>query len=87
MGNKIGVLVTLNKDLNDSVSTVAKDIAKQITAMNPVAVDASGVSVEAIQREKAMRILIDARMFFLNLKNNLCYADTTALVFIGHLVL
>jgi elongation factor Ts len=54
MGNKIGVLVALNKGLNDAVSAVGKDVAMQIAAMNPLAVDASGVSVEAIEREKAI---------------------------------
>jgi len=54
MGNKIGVLVAVNKPLNDAVTTVGKDVAMQIAAMNPVAVDASGVSAEAIEREKAV---------------------------------
>ncbi|HRG90567.1 MAG TPA: translation elongation factor Ts [Chitinophagales bacterium] len=54
MGNKIGVLVALNKGLNDAVANVGKDIAMQIAAMNPVAVDASGVPAEAIEREKAI---------------------------------
>ena len=54
MGNKIGVLVALNKGLNDAITAVGKDVAMQIAAMNPLAVDASGVSVEAIEREKAI---------------------------------
>ena len=54
MGNKIGVLVALNKGLNDAVANVGKDVAMQIAAMNPVAVDASGVPAEAIEREKAI---------------------------------
>lgn len=54
MGNKIGVLVALNKTLNDAVSTVGKDVAMQIAAMNPLAVDAAGVPAEAIEREKAI---------------------------------
>lgn len=54
MGNKIGVLVALNKGLSDAVSTVGKDVAMQIAAMNPVAVDANGVPAEAIEREKAI---------------------------------
>jgi elongation factor Ts len=54
MGNKIGVLVAVNKPLNDAVSAVGKDIAMQIAAMNPVAVDASGVPAEVIEREKAI---------------------------------
>jgi len=54
MGNKIGVLVAVNKPLNDAVTAVAKDVAMQIAAMNPVAVDASGVSAELLEREKAV---------------------------------
>lgn len=54
MGNKIGVLVALNKGLNDAVTTVGKDVAMQIAAMSPIAVDASGVPAEVIEREKAI---------------------------------
>lgn len=54
MGNKIGVLVALNKGLNEAVTAVGKDVAMQIAAMNPVAVDASGVPAEAVEREKAI---------------------------------
>ena len=53
-GNKIGVLVALNKGLNDVVTTVGKDVAMQIAAMNPIAVDANGVPAEAIEREKSI---------------------------------
>ena len=54
MGNKIGVLVALNKPLNDAAAAVGKDVAMQIAAMNPLAVDASGVSAETLEREKAV---------------------------------
>jgi elongation factor Ts len=54
MGNKIGVLVALNKPLNDAVSTAGKDVAMQIAAMNPIAVDAAGVSADLLEREKAV---------------------------------
>jgi elongation factor Ts len=54
MGNKIGVLVALNKPLNDAVTAVGKDVAMQIAAMNPIAVDASGVSAEVLEREKTI---------------------------------
>jgi elongation factor Ts len=52
MGNKIGVLVALNKGLNDAVATVGKDVAMQIAAMNPLAVDVAGVAPEILEREK-----------------------------------
>jgi elongation factor Ts len=54
MGNKIGVLVAVNKPLNDAVSAVGRDVAMQIAAMNPLAVDASGVAPEVLEREKAV---------------------------------
>ncbi|MDW8419890.1 MAG: translation elongation factor Ts [Chitinophagales bacterium] len=52
MGNKIGVLVALNKPLNDTIATVGKDVAMQIAAMNPIAVDGSGVAADVLEREK-----------------------------------
>ena len=45
---RMGVLVALSKDAND----VGKDIAMQIAAMNPVAVDAASVPPETITRER-----------------------------------
>jgi elongation factor Ts len=48
--NRMGVLVGLNKDNAE----VGKDMAMQIAAMNPVAVDSSSVSPEVIEREKAI---------------------------------
>lgn len=54
MGNKIGVLVALNKGLNDTVAAIGRDVAMQIAAMNPLAVDAAGVSPEILAREKSI---------------------------------
>ena len=54
MGNKIGVLVALNKAINEPIAAIGKDIAMQIAAMNPVAVDASGVPAEIVEREKTI---------------------------------
>lgn len=48
--NRMGVLVGLNKENAE----VGKDMAMQIAAMNPVAVDSSSVSPEVIEREKAI---------------------------------
>jgi elongation factor Ts len=56
MGNKIGVLVALNKGLNDAVATVGKDVAMQIAAMNPLAVDVAGVAPEILEREKTIAL-------------------------------
>ncbi|MFK7971926.1 MAG: translation elongation factor Ts [Bacteroidia bacterium] len=49
-GSRIGVAVAFN-GANGDVETVGKDIAMQITAMNPEAIDESAVSQELIDRE------------------------------------
>jgi elongation factor Ts len=46
--NRIGVLVGFNKDAGDA----GKDVAMQIAAMNPVAVDADSVPADVVAREK-----------------------------------
>lgn len=51
--NRMGVLVGMNKE----ESEVGKDVAMQIAAMNPVAIDQSSVPVEVVEREKA--IIVD----------------------------
>lgn len=48
--NRMGVLVGLNKVSADA----GKDVAMQIAAMNPVAVDAASVPAEVVEREKAI---------------------------------
>jgi elongation factor Ts len=48
--NRMGVLVGLNHEASEA----GKDVAMQIAAMNPVAVDASSVSAEVVEREKAI---------------------------------
>ena len=50
---RIGVLVGLDKDSAE----VGKDIAMQIAALNPVAVDAASVPADVVAREKA--IIVD----------------------------
>lgn len=50
--NRMGVLVGLNK----SEAEVGKDVAMQIAAMNPVAIDATSVPAEVVEREKAVII-------------------------------
>ena len=46
--NRIGVLVGLSKE----AAEVGKDLAMQIAALNPVAVDAASVPADVIAREK-----------------------------------
>ncbi|MBS1597287.1 MAG: elongation factor Ts [Bacteroidetes bacterium] len=50
---RMGVLVGLTKDTS-SILDAGKDLAMQIAAMNPVAVDADSVSAETVAREKAI---------------------------------
>jgi elongation factor Ts len=51
--NRMGVLVGLNKEAAEA----GRDVAMQIAAMNPLAVDADSISAETIERERA--IIID----------------------------
>lgn len=46
--NRMGVLVGLSKE----AAEVGKDVAMQIAAMNPVAIDATSVPAEVVAREK-----------------------------------
>ena len=48
--NRIGVLVGMNK----AAAEAGKDVAMQIAAMNPVAVDASSVPAATVERERAI---------------------------------
>lgn len=50
---RMGVLVGFNAPVSEEVG---KDVAMQIAAMNPIAVDADGVSPELVAREKAIAI-------------------------------
>jgi elongation factor Ts len=47
---RMGVLVGLNKEAADA----GKDVAMQIAAMNPLAVDAASVPAETVERERAI---------------------------------
>lgn len=49
-GNRIASIVSFNKKVAD-IEEMGKNIAMQIAAMNPVAVDKNGVSQEIINRE------------------------------------
>lgn len=50
-GAKLGVLVALKNTAGEEAVDAGKDVAMQIAAMNPVAVDKDGVSQEVIDRE------------------------------------
>jgi elongation factor Ts len=51
--NRMGVLVGLSKG-GDAAIQAGKDLAMQIAAMNPVAVDESSVSTDVVEREKSI---------------------------------
>jgi elongation factor Ts len=51
---KVSVVLGLNKPATDAVSQVGRDLAMQVAALSPVAVDASEVSQEVIDRELAI---------------------------------
>ncbi|OFY63650.1 MAG: translation elongation factor Ts [Bacteroidetes bacterium RIFCSPLOWO2_02_FULL_36_8] len=51
MGSKIGVLVALKNAEGCDVSEAAKDVAMQVAAMKPVAVDKEDVRAETLQKE------------------------------------
>ncbi|MCS6918048.1 MAG: translation elongation factor Ts [Chitinophagales bacterium] len=48
---KLGVLVLLNKARTEAVEQVGREVAMQVAAMNPVAVDQKGVPQQVIDRE------------------------------------
>jgi len=50
MGNKAGVVVGFNKDV-DNLETAGKDVAMQIAAMHPIAVDKDGVDASVVEKE------------------------------------
>jgi elongation factor Ts len=53
-GNKIGVLVAMNNPISDANTAAGKDVAMQVAAMNPLALDASQVAQDVIDREVAI---------------------------------
>ncbi len=55
-GYRIGVLVALNHHATEAIIAAGKDVAMQIAAMNPLAVDADSISPEMLAREKAIAV-------------------------------
>jgi len=49
--NRMGVLVELSLAPNEANAAAGKDVAMQIAAMNPVAVDRDGVDTSMVERE------------------------------------
>jgi elongation factor Ts len=55
-GYRIGVLVGMNQAATEAIVAAGRDVAMQIAAMKPLAVDAESVPEEMIAREKAIAI-------------------------------
>lgn len=55
-GYRIGVLVGMNQAATEDIIVAGKDVAMQIAAMNPLAVDSDSVSAEMIERERAIAV-------------------------------
>jgi elongation factor Ts len=53
-GNKIGVLLSLSKSTSEEGVALARDIAMQIAAMRPIAVDRDGIDEATIERERTI---------------------------------
>lgn len=53
-GNRIGVLVSLNNAPTDANFVAGKDVAMQIAALNPIALDKGDVDASVIEREMAI---------------------------------
>jgi elongation factor Ts len=58
-GNKLATMVGFNKKLNDA--QIGKDIAMQIAAMSPVAVDRDVVPAEVVEKEKRIAAELTAQ--------------------------
>jgi elongation factor Ts len=55
-GNRVAVLVGLNKPFSTKMESAGKDLAMQIAAMNPIAVDQTSVPQSVIEREKEIHV-------------------------------
>lgn len=55
-GYRIGVLVGLNQPATADILAAGRDVAMQIAAMNPLAVDSDNVPEETVAREKAIAV-------------------------------
>jgi elongation factor Ts len=51
MGYRMGVLVQVNKPINEAIEAAAKDAAMQIAAMNPISVNKDSIPQDVIERE------------------------------------
>lgn len=57
-GSKLGALVGLKGTLSDDAESLGKNIAMQIVAMNPLAIDRSGIDSAIVEKEKEIYLTI-----------------------------
>lgn len=55
-GYRIGVLVGMNQAASEAIIAAGRDVAMQIAAMKPLALDAESVPEEMVAREKAIAV-------------------------------
>jgi len=55
-GYRVAVLVGMNEPKSEAIDAAGRDVAMQIAAMNPVAIDADSVDADVVAREKAIVI-------------------------------
>jgi elongation factor Ts len=56
IGGRVGVLVGFSGTAGADIETVGKDVAMQIAAMNPMAIDETGIPEETKEREKRIAL-------------------------------
>jgi len=50
-GNRLATILGFNKKVDDNTNTIAHEVAMQVAAMNPVAIDKDDVDPKIIERE------------------------------------
>jgi len=51
-GSKLGSMVAVKGKYSDAAEALAKSVAMQVVAMNPLSIDRNGISAETIEKEK-----------------------------------
>ncbi len=51
LGNRVATLIAMNK-AGEQISTIAHELAMQVAAMNPVAVDENSINPEVLEKER-----------------------------------
>jgi elongation factor Ts len=51
---KVSALISLNMIFNNSIDTIGHDLAMQVAAMNPIAIEQSRITAEMLEKAKAL---------------------------------